>query len=74
MLQGREISETEGLAHPVRDILQDLGVDIARACPHNLQQKDINPVHPALRDLIWPTCNLESEDQENELRENEVSV
>ena len=58
--QGMLIDEAESLKHPVREILQDLGVDIASACPHKLLEKESYLTQPAIRDILWPTrgCDL----------------
>lgn len=55
--QGKEIGEQEGLAYPVQEILQDLGVMIACVCPHKLIDKTQYLARPAIRDLRWPTLD-----------------
>jgi hypothetical protein len=37
---GREITEEESLAYPVRELLEKLGVDASVVCPENLVDKD----------------------------------
>jgi hypothetical protein len=55
IFQGQVIDETEGLKHPAKEILQDLGVDIVSVCPHELVDKQTYLARPAVRDLLWPT-------------------
>ncbi len=52
--QGRVIDDAESLTYPVREILQDLGVDIDSVCPHGLVDKQTYLARPAIRDLLWP--------------------
>ena len=37
--QGKAVDDEESARHPAREILQDLGVEIARVCPRELQDK-----------------------------------
>jgi hypothetical protein len=60
IFQNRQIDEAEGMKWPAREILQDLGVDIARVCPHKLLEKKVYLALPAVRDLLWPTNGDES--------------
>jgi hypothetical protein len=62
VFQGKPIDDEESLRHPVKEILQDLGVDIARICPHNLQDKEAYLASPAIRDILWPTRGYDHED------------
>lgn len=59
---GKPIDEEESLKHPAKEILQDLGVDIDRVCPHSLQEKEAYLAKPAIRDILWPTRDYENED------------
>ena len=59
---GRTIDDAEGLASPVREILQDLGVTLASVCPHELVDKQVYLAQPAIRDLLWPTAGRNQED------------
>ena len=36
---GRSVTETESLQHPIQEILQEFGVNIAAICPHQLASK-----------------------------------
>jgi hypothetical protein len=56
------LEENSGLVRPVREILQDLGVDIASVCPHMLREKESNSIAPALHDILWPTQNCDREE------------
>lgn len=52
---GVALEDERSLKHPAREILQDLGVDIACLCPHELLDKESYLTRPAIRDLLWPT-------------------
>jgi hypothetical protein len=64
--QGKVLNETEGLTHPAREILQDLGVDIASVCPHKLLAKAVYLARPGIRELLWPRCGHDQEDWDND--------
>ena len=59
--QGRPIDEAEGLKHPARGILQDLGVDLASVCPHGLVDKQSYLAQPAIRELLWPVADQDQD-------------
>jgi len=60
--RGQAISVEECQLHPAREILQDLGADISRLCPHKLEDKETYLAKPAIRDLLWPTRFNEGQD------------
>ena len=60
--QGKPIDTQESLQHPAKEILQDLGVEIRRVCPHELLDKDTFLAKPSIRDILWPTRFYEHED------------
>lgn len=60
--QGQPISDEECAKHPAREILQDLGVDIARVCPHELQDRAAFLARAAENKDLWPTHYYEHED------------
>lgn len=55
MFQGKMIDEAESLTHTAKEILQDLGVEITRVCPHGLVDKQAMRAHPAVREMLWLT-------------------
>ena len=65
---GRSITEPESLQHPVEEILQELGVDIAVVCPHQLDDKQAYIHSQALRHTPWD----EDWSAEDEERDEEV--
>ncbi|HEY0753458.1 MAG TPA: hypothetical protein VGD98_05805 [Ktedonobacteraceae bacterium] len=64
--QGQAINAEESLRRPIREMLQDLGVDISRACPHGLEDKGAYLAKPAIRDALWPTRFDEQDDWEDD--------
>ena len=64
--QGKVLNEMEGLIRPVKEILQDLGVDIASVCPHTLLAKEVYLAKPGIREILWPTRGYDHEDWEND--------
>lgn len=62
IFQGKPIDDEESLRYPAREILQDLGVNIASICPHNLLDKRTYLATPAIRDILWPTHGYDHED------------
>jgi hypothetical protein len=66
LFKGIVIDEAESVKHPAKDILQDLGVDIARVCPHKLLDKATYLAQPAIRDILWPTRGYDDEGWEND--------
>jgi hypothetical protein len=64
--RGQLLDDEEGLKHPVKEILQDLGVDIPRVCPHKLLDKELYLAKPAIRDILWPTRGYDHEDWDND--------
>ena len=60
--QGKAIDDAESLTYPARELLQDLGVDLASVCPHELVDKQVYLAQPAIRDLLWPTGGGHQED------------
>ena len=66
IVQGRTLDEAESLTRPAREILQDLGVEIAQVCPHDLVDKASYLAQPAIRDLLWPTRDTEGEGWDND--------
>lgn len=63
---GVPLEDEASLAHPVKEILQDLGVDIACLCPHELQDKESYLAKPAIRDLLWSTRDDDREDWDDD--------
>jgi hypothetical protein len=63
---GVPLAEEACLERPAREILQDLGVEIAQVCPHGLVDKESYLAQPAIRDLLWPTRDLEGEDWDDD--------
>jgi hypothetical protein len=63
---GVPLEDEESLARPVREILQDLGVEIAQVCPHDLVDKESYLAQPAIRDLLWPTRENDGEDWDDD--------
>jgi hypothetical protein len=61
-VQDQTLTEMENLERPAREILQDLGVNIASVCPYELQDKQFFLSKPAIRELLWPTRYYENED------------
>lgn len=57
VFQGRELDDAEGLLYPPKEILEDLGVNIARACPRELIAKEVYLAQPAVRDVLWPIAH-----------------
>ncbi len=66
VVAGVPLEEEASLAHPVKEILQDLGVDIACLCPHELLDKESYLAKPAIRDLLWPTRGDDDEDWDDD--------
>jgi hypothetical protein len=64
--QGQQIDEAESLKHPPKEILQDLGVDIASICPHQLLEKETYMTQPSIRDILWPTHGSDNEDWDDD--------
>ncbi|HEU5380751.1 MAG TPA: hypothetical protein VFV38_35455 [Ktedonobacteraceae bacterium] len=62
IVEGRGLREKEGLSRPTEAILRDLGVEIARICPHHLEDKQAYMARPAIRDLRWPSIGRDGED------------
>ena len=60
--QGKPITEEESQRHPAKEVLQDLGVEISRLCPHELLDKETFLAKPSIRDILWPTRFYEHED------------
>jgi hypothetical protein len=64
--QGRKdyqmLEENSGLARPAREILQDLGVDIASICPQMLREKETGYITSAMHDMFWLTQTLDREE------------
>ena len=60
------IDEAESLKRPAKAILQDLGVEITRVCPHGLIDKETYLAQPAIRDILWPTRGYDDEGWDNE--------
>ncbi len=58
----KTLDEGEGLTHPVREILQDLGINIESICPHKLLDKQLYLAKPGIRDILWPACGHDNED------------
>jgi hypothetical protein len=59
---GKLIDDEESQQHPAKEILQDLGVEIRRVCPHELLDKESFLSKPSIRDILWPTRFCEEED------------
>lgn len=53
----RIVTEKESIDRPVREILQDLGVDIASVCPHNLMEKEAFLSQASARKVLWSTSD-----------------
>ena len=66
MFQGETIGDEESLTHPAKEILQDLGVDIASLCPHKLLDKENYLAQPAIRDILWPTREDDPEEWDDD--------
>ena len=66
IMQGCPIEEEESLKRPAREILQDLGIDIATLCPHKLLDKETYLAQPAIRDILWPTRGYDAEAWEDD--------
>lgn len=64
--QGKVLDERESLTRPAREILQDLGVDIAEVCPHELRAKESYLAQPGIRELLWPRCRHDPEDWDDD--------
>lgn len=64
--QGKVLDEKEDLVRPAREILQDLGVDIAEVCPHKLLAKESYLAQPGIRELLWPRCGHDPEDWDDD--------
>ncbi len=62
VIQDHVLSEAEGLDRPADTILRDLGVEIARVCPHRLVDKRAYLARPAIRDLRWPGVGHDGDD------------
>lgn len=62
VFQGRVIADERSQEYRPREILQDLGIDIRRVCPHELQEKEIFLGRPSIREILWPTRYYEQED------------
>lgn len=60
--EGKVIDDEVSQEYRPREILQDLGVDIRRVCPHELQDKEIFLARPSIREILWPTRYYEHED------------
>lgn len=60
------IGEEEGLRHPVKELLQNLGVDIASVCPHKLVEKEMDLTQAAMHDILWSAHNQEQEGWDND--------
>lgn len=60
--QGQAIDDEESVKRPAREILQDLGVEIGRVCPHELQDKAAFLAKAADSKSLWPTHHYEHED------------
>lgn len=66
IIRGRSLDWLESLQYPAHTVLQDLGADIARICPHHLQEKEAYLTPSSIRDLLWPMCGLDNEEWECE--------
>lgn len=66
IFQDRRLEEEESGQRPAREILQDLGVDIASVCPHKLLDKESYLAKPAIRDILWPTREDDHEEWEDD--------
>lgn len=64
--EGQPIDEKESKEHPAKEILQDLGVDIAHICPHALLDKETFLAKPAIHDILWPTRDFDHEDWDDD--------
>jgi hypothetical protein len=62
MYQGKPISDEESQRHSARDILQDLGIEVRRVCPHELLDRETFLAKPSIRDILYPTRFYEHED------------
>ncbi len=60
------INEVESTQRPVREILQDLGVDISLLCPHKLVEKEAYLAQPAIHDILWPGYTLDTVDWDDD--------
>ncbi|GLV58136.1 hypothetical protein KDH_49700 [Dictyobacter sp. S3.2.2.5] len=59
---GRTITAEESNSHPIEEILQTLGVNISKVCPHKLERKQERAIQPAQQ---WhEPANSDSEDDE----------
>jgi hypothetical protein len=65
--RGTSIGDEESLNHPVKELLQDLGVAIAAVCPHKLLEKEDYLAKPSIRDILWPTRGYDHEDDKSGL-------
>ncbi len=66
IVQERMLDEAESLTRSAREILQDLGVEIAQVCPHGLVDKASYLAQPAIRDLLWPTRYTDGTDWDDD--------
>lgn len=66
IFQGKRIDEEESEKHAPKEILQDLGVDIASLCPHKLLDKESYLAKPAIRDILWPTSEDDHEEWDDD--------
>lgn len=66
LFQGQVLNDEQSMTKPVKEILQDLGVDIASVCPHQLLEKETYLAKPAIRDILWPTRDDDDEDWEDD--------
>lgn len=53
--QNRSFIEEERVQRSAGEILQELGFEMAKVCPHRLVNKHTYLAQPAIRDLLWPT-------------------
>lgn len=60
--QGQTINNQESAAHPAREILQDLGVDISSVCPRELSDRITFLANLSGRNLLAASSLLEPED------------
>jgi hypothetical protein len=66
---GRPITEPESLEHPIEEILQELGVDIAAICPRQLSNKQEYTLAQATRYAQWSE-EWDYNDEDEELDED----
>lgn len=66
IIEGVPLHDEDSLAHPPKDMLQELDVEIARVCPHELGDKASYLARPTMRDLLWPTVEQDSQTWAND--------